>query len=464
MSSTPTLKRRHRQDLTLRKSFLDNVKTKFMSSISKLRDIHPQPHAFPHTHAHDTKYNAHIPSIPTSKRRKPSIVHRTTHHIGTLPPEIIAHIFVLGSLADAQFPVSVSHVCRYWRHLSLRTPSLWRTIHFSNQTPALRERMLRSRACSLDVVIRELPSRPFNFYEIQRYMCFITSHLHRWRSLDIKIMNYVPYLWNAVLSECCSSNHSQAPTIEELSLVYRRNDDTKEFCLFSGYAPRLQRLTIDGLRLTWLPSLFCNLTYLDYTHHPFSTGNQAVNEIIHALTVSSRLVQLHLTYPTPPRPRRTSRVTSVAGKIRLVHLKYLSLRVESVDIPDELIQVAAVLFTPNLVQLDFVDSFGIGGRGGQGQHEIAESELCGGASFVNLAMFLTVYVFPTSVRVLRFDHRWYNEGVVPLLRPLLNLRTVVVRPEVGAMDRIFSATKRRGKRRATQRRGGLVVGQGPDVL
>ncbi|KAK1225403.1 hypothetical protein PQX77_011652, partial [Marasmius sp. AFHP31] len=251
--------------------------------------------------------------------------------------------------------------------------------------------------------------------------------------------------------------------IEELSLVYRRNDDTKEFCLFSGYAPRLQRLTIDGLRLTWLPSLFCNLTYLDYTHHPFSTGNQAVNEIIHALTVSSRLVQLHLTYPTPPRPRRTSRVTSVVGKIRLVHLKYLSLRVESVDIPDELIQVAAVLFTPNLVQLDFVDSFGVGGRG-RGGHENAESELCRGASFANLPMFLTVYVFPTSVRMLRFDHRWYNEGVVPLLRPLVNLRTVVVRPEVGAMDRIFSATKRRGKRRATQRRGGLVVGEDPDVL
>ncbi|KAL0576048.1 hypothetical protein V5O48_005929 [Marasmius crinis-equi] len=442
MSSTPTLKRRHRQDLTLRKSFLDNVKTKFMSSISKLRENKTQQpcriDSASNYDMHDSfhNHNAHILHPSPSKRRKTSIVRQTTHHIGTLPPEILAHIFVLGSFADPHFPVTVSHVCRFWRHLSLRTPSLWRTIHLSNRTPALREKMLRARACSLDIVIREFPSRPFNFYEVQRYMCFATAHLHRWRSLDIKISNYVPYLWNAALSECCSSHHSQAPTIEELSLVYRRNDDTKEFCLFSGYAPRLRRLTIDGLRLTWLPSLFCNLVYLDYTHHPFSTGNQAVNEIINALTVSSRLVELHLSYPTASNPRRNSRVASVAGKIRLSRLKTLSLRVESFDIPDELIQVAAALFTPNLVNLDFVDSFG----------RYASVGACR-ASFANLPMFLTLYSFPTSLRALRFDHRWYNEGIVPLLRPLVNLTTVVVRPEAG-MDRIFyGSTKRRVKPR-----------------
>ncbi|KAG7088242.1 hypothetical protein E1B28_012256 [Marasmius oreades] len=443
MPSTPTLKRRYRQDLTLRKSFLDNVKSKFLSSINvKSSDISPQACCFdpiPNNNVHEPHNHTSYDPHPYSRRKKSSIVHSTTHRIAILPPELLAYIFVLGSYADTHFPVTVSHVCRFWRELSLRTPILWSTIHFATRTSALRERMLRSKACSLDIGIQELPRRPFNFYEIQRYMCFATSHIHRWRSLNIMVLNYVPYLWNAALSECCSSHHSQAPTMEELSLVYRRNDDTKEFCLFSGYAPRLQRLTIDGIRLTWLPSLFRNLTYLDYTHHSFSTGSQAVNEVMNVLSVSSRLLGLRLSFPNSRNTRRNSRTTFSAGTVRLTHLRTLCLRVESIDIPDELIQLAVTLLTPNLTTLELEDSFE--------KHSSIHSRR---TSFLNLPMFLTLYVLPGSLRVLRFDHRWYNEGITPLLRPLVNLRIVVVKPE-GGTDRTFCTMRKRGGRRRPER-------------
>ncbi|KAF9257514.1 hypothetical protein L218DRAFT_111327 [Marasmius fiardii PR-910] len=409
---------------------------------SNPRDPSPQPCRLDPRPSNDARdhYN-HVGhySHPYSRRKKSSIVNNTTHRIGFLPPEILAYIFVLGSYADTQFPITVSHVCRFWRELSLRTPLLWSTIHFAPRTSALRERTLRAKACPLDIVIQELPTRPFNFYEIQRYMCFATSHIHRWRSLNITILNYVPYLWNAALSECCSSHHSQAPTMEELSLVYRKNDDTKEFCLFSGYAPRLRRVTIDGIRLTWLPSLFHNLTHLDYTHHPFSMGSQAVNEIMSVLTVSSRLLGLRLTYPTGRNARRNSRSTFSSGTVHLAHLRTLCFRVETIDIPDELIQIATTLFTPNLTTLEFQDSYK--------NHPSIQSRR---TPFLNLSMFLTVYIFPVSLRVLRFDHRWYNEEVALSTRQLVNLHTVVVRPENGT-DRTFGTTSKRRARRRPER-------------
>ncbi|ESK95793.1 hypothetical protein Moror_12405 [Moniliophthora roreri MCA 2997] len=428
-----TLKRQHRQNLTLRRSFLETVKDKILPSLFHgSREQWSQPlDSKSHIQAdHPTYY----PQTPSTKRTAKNAVHHTTHHIRTLPPEILAYIWVLGAHEDSQLPTTVSHVCHFWRELSLRTPALWCRVTFTTRATSLHQRFYLARSCPLDVVLQEPARRPFNFYEVQRYMYLVSSRLHMWRSFDLNVVNYTPYLCNAALSECCSSNHSHAPVMEELSLIYRKNDDTKEFCLFSGYAPRLRRLTIDGIRLTWLPSLFQNLTYLHYTHHRFSSGNQAIQEIASVLGVTIRLVHLRLLFPDRVRrPRASTRITSTSDTIRLEGLKTLHFRVEGANIPDELLHLSSLLYTPKLTTLSLIDLGNLG------------QPVATYLPFPSLTMFLTLYAFPPMLRALYVEHRWHSEAIVPLLRSLGNLQQVVIKKQ-DAGDQVFTSNPRRRRR------------------
>ena len=106
-------------------------------------------------------------------------------------------------------------------------------------------------------------------------MQIVHPHLRRWRSLEILFLEYTPHLWKAALASCASP----AVMLQDLSLVYRLNDDPQEFLLFSGFTPRLRRVTIDGIRLAWLPSLFANLTFLYYTHDSSWKASRFINTV-----------------------------------------------------------------------------------------------------------------------------------------------------------------------------------------
>ena len=86
---------------------------------------------------------------------------------------------------------------------------------------------------------------------------------------------FQPYLWKAALANCASP----AIVLQGVSLVYRLNYDPQEFLLFSGFTPRLRRVTIDGIRLAWLPSLFANLTFLYYTHDSSWKASRFINTV-----------------------------------------------------------------------------------------------------------------------------------------------------------------------------------------
>ncbi|THV05202.1 hypothetical protein K435DRAFT_116578 [Dendrothele bispora CBS 962.96] len=304
-------------------------------------------------------------------------------------------------------PINVSHVCSLWRELALRTPALWRRIWLGSRYHMWRERIYRARSCSLDIVLwspdpaqRSLHSTStVNFFQVQSYMHIVSPYVRRWRSLDIRLRTYSPYLWNGALSECCSwSGQTQAPLLEELTLIYRQNDDTKEFCLFSGHAPRLHSATIDGIRLTWLPSLFQNLTFLDYTHHGFNSGYQAIQEIVTLLQVSSRLVHLRLMFPDKMfRGRRSSRSSPVIPQVHLPFLRTLHLRVETKDIPYEFIFLASLLITPVLTSLSLIDT--------TPQR----------SPFSNVRTFISLYIFPPSLQSVSIHYGWYTKELVTWL-------------------------------------------------
>lgn len=279
-----------------------------------------------------------------------------------LPPELLALVFVLAAEDDVMAPMIVSHVCRSWRYLALHTPSLWRRISLDPRLRMWTERIPRARACTFDVEI--LPqtslvgSRTRRHYldaqSVQLYMHMVAPYLPRWRSFTVEFQHYAPYLWNAALSYCCGTGPgAQAPRLEHLSLVHRSNDDTKEFALFGGHAPRLRSATLDGIRLSWLPSLFSNLTALDYTHHGFTRGRDAEAELFHMLTVSSRLRKLRLAFPAHSLKTIDTQTCGLPSKayVEMEHLQELRLHVESPDIPSALLLLIGRIHCRNLCTL-----------------------------------------------------------------------------------------------------------------
>ncbi|GLB38244.1 putative F-box-like [Lyophyllum shimeji] len=365
MSSAP--KRTQRRALTLIRSFANAVKSRFSSD-------KPQPRQL---------------------RRAQIPVFKHAHFIRRLPVELLAYVFVLSSEDDVMLPVRVSHVCKKWREIALRTPTLWRRITLSPEINMWKERIRRAGACTLDVQLvpsatTRWPNSARHYLDpvtVQWYMQPAISLIRRWRSLEIVFADYSPYLWNAALSGCCSrSQRAQALALVDLTLAYRANDDTKEFCLFSGVAPRLRNVTLDGIRLTWLPSLFGNLTYLDYTHHGFSVEHQAVHDVISMLEVSNRLVELKICFPPKRRPATPTRSHPVTRRALLASLQHLHLRVEGCDIPFELAHLMTLVHTPCLRSLRLID--------------VDRRHL----SFPSLKSFFFVYAISRSLRVLRVEH------------------------------------------------------------
>ncbi|RDB17957.1 hypothetical protein Hypma_000944 [Hypsizygus marmoreus] len=411
-----TLRRTQRRALTFTRSLATAVKTTLSSSLFCDKNQTCSP--FGHTSRHPT-IPKHDIGRPRQLRRGHIPAFKYVHFIHRLPIELLAHIFVIGSEDDALSPITVSHVCHAWREIALRTPTLWRRIQLSPRLDMWTERIYRAGACTLDIqLLPWIPTRSFfpkhqhlDMHMVQWYIHFVAPLIRRWRSLEIVFADYSPFLWNASLSAFCSrSRRIQATSLESLTLVYRANDDTKEFCLFSGFAPRLRSVTLDGIRLAWLPSLFGNLTYLDYTHHGFTSGYDAVHDVIKILDVSSRLVELKILFPRKPLPAIPTRTQAVSRRVLLPSLITLHLRVEGIDIPFELAHLMTLILTPALTHLRFVDL------------ERRQQP------FYSLKSFFYVYAIPPSLRSLTVEHGWYDPPMVtPILRSLPSLRQLVVR-------------------------------------
>ena len=323
-------------------------------------------------------------------------------------------VFALGAEEDIQLPITVSHVCRHWREVALRTPSLWRRVSLSPHERLWRERIDRARTCTLDVELlpwREVKgggrrSQDLNAYTVQWYMYLVLPFIYRWRSLDLLFTDYQPYLWRGALAGC----GSPAPALEELSLVYRLNDNTEQFLLFSEYAPRLRRLKVDGIRLAWSPQLFGNLTYLDYTHHGFTSGHQAVDDVISILAVSERLVELHLLFPRGHWAALPSSMDYITRRVRLRYLKHFQLTVDGSDIPFELAHLVTLISVRHLSSLRLVD--------------LSHSH----NYFPSLKSFFYMFHIPRSLETIEIGHGWYDHRMIqPLAQSLPRLSKIVIK-------------------------------------
>ncbi|KZP05228.1 hypothetical protein FIBSPDRAFT_847297 [Athelia psychrophila] len=430
-----TLKRSQVRELTLTRSSSNFLRSKLIphepfnddGMHGDKRCEHPSNRAF-----RDTRR--------ISRPRKPP---RYTHPIQTVPSELLALIFIIGSSLDPiTFPITVSHVCGAWRDVALRSPPLWRRLTLTSNTryhlDMWRERIFRAKACSLDIEIGTGRDgrRPYmGANAVQWYMHLVFPTISRWRSLHISFAHSTPFLWNAALSGCCSnvSPYVHAPMIEDISLIYPANDDTKEFTLFGGVAPRLRSLTIDGIRLSWIPHMMCNLTFLDYTHRGPASGDHAVSIVLDMLEISSRLEELRISFPsrhsqnlrgfpTSERPHR---------RVALPRLTKLHLRIEGPGIPSELLMLLPLLSLPRLSSLHMHDPI-------RSSHP-----------FIHLGSFLKAFRLPTQLHFMMMEGGWVDHRILPsLLRSLKNLGRLVVCgariPSPYYLGRAFAISRRAG--------------------
>ncbi|KAI9057478.1 hypothetical protein FKP32DRAFT_1615305 [Trametes sanguinea] len=351
----PFKRSRQQEPAAFPRSILDAVKAFYAT---ERREPQYKPKTKHRARADERKTAAHCARHQHATHNPARAPARRAHRIMQLPAEVLAHIFVQGAEEDVMFPVIVSHVCRAWRYVALHTPALWRRITLDGSLTMWGQRIQRSKACTLDIQLTPLVAMSHLAYYnyVQLCMHVVLPYIHRWRSLEVRFVGYAPFLWNAALSGCCGhSSTIEAPQLRDLTLVYPENDDTKEYLLFNGYAPRLRRATIQGIRLAWSPSLFQSLTYLDYTHHGFTRGAQAASEVLYMLQVSSALEQLRLSFPW--RGDAASRYALSASFSRIVHLprlRKLALHVDGPDIPPALTYMLPHLSFPVLRALYLV--------------------------------------------------------------------------------------------------------------
>lgn len=312
--------------------------------------------------------------------------------------------------------------------LAIHTHTLWRRLSFTVHGLRLwRERIARSRGCSLDVTI--VPSqrcRP-DLDAIALQLHLLVPHIARIRSFELRFSRYSPFLWNTALGPVChkrddnvnrrcardrlrdgAMEHAFAPLVhalqlEELTLCYPDNDDTKEFALFAGVAPRLKKVTLDGIRLTWLPDLYGNLTYLNYTHHGFTTGRTAVDEVLGMIQVSCALRELRICFRQREQGGEVLYLPHgdvPVGQVHLLRLERLVLSIgqSETDTCHELMSLVSRLSMPNLRELHLID---LGSQRANKRHQ--KSLRVPG---LRTALSLFQAAIPPTAKVLTMEGRW----------------------------------------------------------
>ncbi|PCH40076.1 hypothetical protein WOLCODRAFT_131199 [Wolfiporia cocos MD-104 SS10] len=260
---------------------------------------------------HDTPLIAEVPTLESLKGNPFLPPQDERCLINQLPAEILAHIFLLGTVhydsfddddddddaedenwisedssddsddsdednvvedGEPEFEVLVSRVCRHWREVALSTPALWTTIDFSGDSPfeRAREYLQRSKNAPLDIsvdITLDFDDEPEEEEEddLSKILPLIMPHVGHWRAIELAVSEYP--LMHAALIEM--GNCPAAPMLEVLQLYHYEDDDDvdydsfkpaamrhQDFVLFHGNAPRLTHVALWGVHLDWDASHF----------------------------------------------------------------------------------------------------------------------------------------------------------------------------------------------------------------
>jgi hypothetical protein len=180
------------------------------------------------------------------------------HHV---PREVLTKIFAL--VGTGAVVVPLTHACRRWRHIALRTPKLWTSLSDRDLTNILPLFIERSQRAPLDVSV-SISSDDTHRLERLTDLQVASSHL---RSFEVKIAGS----FTDAVKNAFSHFHKPAPLLTTLSI--RFDHDVKvpppesleagdAFSrLFGREHPMLSSLSLKSLR-PWTPPLSETLTTL----------------------------------------------------------------------------------------------------------------------------------------------------------------------------------------------------------
>ncbi|QRW25207.1 F-box-like protein [Rhizoctonia solani] len=306
-------------------------------------------------------------------------------HINSLPSEVLAHIFELGTASpendfgQENFPSLVSLVCQSWRTLALDTPTLWNNLTLdSKELPPFtktRTYITRSKGTPLNVYL-DFSSRAQPDL-VKAVLDVILPEIARWRHLIIVVPNFdIMYSAVEMIGDAFKPYKTMAPNLEVLRLygppefdptqpeprdlpppisifgpTHVDPDDEDEF----DPTPRLRDVVFCGIPVNWGTFLPSNLEQLQLSLHSGSR-QPTFTQFARLVTGSPKLHTLILNASGP-----TILPHGHTEPLR-VDLPYLkSLTLDCFD-PEYVERLLARVCTPSLDELSLADASGDSSR------------------------------------------------------------------------------------------------------
>lgn len=127
-----------------------------------------------------------------------TVTSKTVTSIHSLPNELLAHTFAIGSLAQClsdtsnwpTFPIVISHVSRKWREVAISSPPVWCNLFFTDSESTV--------GCYEDLFLPRSGTHPLNITvdvsdgeSSRRILPIILPHILRWWKLSITVRDVV---------------------------------------------------------------------------------------------------------------------------------------------------------------------------------------------------------------------------------------------------------------------------------
>ncbi|TFY74581.1 hypothetical protein EWM64_g9431 [Hericium alpestre] len=211
-----------------------------------------------------------------------------------IPPEILSRIFRFavdlhpcthdGPLPHERLPLNdmlevvkttrtlpgwlaITQVCRRWRDVAFRDPSLWTEVTYATSMTWLKENLARAQSLNLPVTLHRYIPRGYPPWENnEAELDLIDEHMSHIRELVVLMhpasMIYAVPLINAapLLESLTLSRYGLGIDETDDELVQRLSDD-----IFAGHVPALRRLAVRGhiFRWTTSPLISASITHFE---------------------------------------------------------------------------------------------------------------------------------------------------------------------------------------------------------
>ena len=241
-------------------------------------------------------------------------IHELRNHIIPIhrfPSEVLAHIFSISKVIDPPRRyhlgwIRTSHVCRYWREVTIEHPKLWTKISLDLGEIWVSEMLKRAKNSSL----------VFKSSFIGGSADLITPHWPRIKAIILS--SHVDSFPKRQFFE------TPAPIMEHIDLSVEAHSHFRRLPmnLFSGHAPLLRTAYFSRIAIPWSSPVFHNLISLE-VHHDYTVNHSisSSNTFFDALSNMRSLETLTVWNSLPPclisssdQPQRTfalSRLSSL---------------------------------------------------------------------------------------------------------------------------------------------------------